>query len=215
MNFMNNILITGGTGRLAAELKKHLAGYYVGIEHFDLIYGVPLNESYDLIVHLAAYTDVKKAEQETEKCFMTNILGTFNLIQKYPHTPIIYISTEYAYQPMGIYAKTKRWAEELIKDHSAPWLVLRTSFKPNFFPFEYAYENQMTQGDEVGIIAFLLSERVKKFLLNFEGNGTMEFLGTGRKTILQLAKKSRPDVKSNKVEDYTSKTGAPIPFDYL
>jgi dTDP-4-dehydrorhamnose reductase len=111
---------------------------------------------------------------------------------------------------MGIYAKSKRWAEEVIKDHTAPWLILRTSFKPVPFPFEFAYEDQYTQGDGVDIIAKLLAERIK----TWKFDSGVEYLGTGRKTMFELAQKTRPDVKPNKVEDYVKATGTPIPYDY-
>lgn len=204
-------LITGGTGRLCAELKKHLDGEYVGIEHWDFIYPdeIPDNtyKKYGLIVHCGAYTDVVKAESEPIKCLFTNALGTFNLVNKFKNIPFVYISTEYAKNPLGVYALSKQLGEEIVKTHPQ-YLILRTSFKPNPFPFEYAYEDQYTQGDYVDVIAKLLAERVK----NWDGKPSFEFLGTGRKTIYELAKKTRPDVKPNKVEDY--KYHYLIPKDY-
>ncbi len=207
------ILITGGTGRLAFELKKHLDGEYVGIENWDFTYQVPVDD-YDLILHLGAFTDVKKAEKEPNKCYETNVTGTYHLCQAFEKVPFVYFSTEYAFEPIGIYAKTKRWAEEIVKDHESPWLVIRSSFKPTPFPYTHAYENQYTQGDYVDVIAKLLAERVLKFLDDFEGDGTTEYLGTGRKTMFELAKRTRPDVLPNRVEDYIAQTGAPIPYDY-
>lgn len=206
---MPKILITGGTGRLAFELKNHLEGEYAGIEHWDFTYEIPVDD-YDLVLHLGAYTDVKKAEKETDKCFNANVFGTYNLSKCYKKTPIVYFSTEYAHNPIGIYAKTKRWAEEIIKDHTAPYLIIRSSFKPTPFPYPYAYENQYTQGDYVDVIAELLAKRVKEW--DFESG--FEYLGTGRKTIYELAQRTRPDVLPNRVEDYIVQTGAPIPFDY-
>ncbi len=205
------ILITGGTGRLAEELKKHLEGEYVGIEHFDFTFwqNIP-HKKYDLIVHAGAYTDVALAEKQPQKCFLTNAFGTFNMVHKYMDTPFIYISTEYCHEKLGVYAHTKYLGEEIVKTHPRH-LILRTSFKPNIFPFAKAYTNQYTQGDEVGVIAKLLAERVKswKFQSGFE------FLGTGRKTIFELAQKSRPDVQPMLVEDYVNVTGVPIPHDYI
>lgn len=197
-------LVTGGTGRLAYELIKHLEADYCGIEDWDFTYNIPTKE-YDLIVHMGAYTDVQKAEKEIDKCFMVNTYGTFNISKNYPNTPIIYISTEYAYKPLGVYAKTKRWGEEIIKDHTAPYLILRTLFKPTPFPFEYAYEDQYTQGDYVDVISKVLANFV-----NTWDRKTSEttFLGTGRKTLFELAQRTRPDVKPNKVSN------AIIPHDY-
>lgn len=210
MNTTNNILITGGTGRLAAELKKHLEGEYVGIEHWDIAYDIP-DKKYDLILHMAAYTDVARAEKEKHKCFRTNAYGTFNLIQKYIDTPFIYISTEYANKPLGVYALTKKIGEEVVATHPNH-LILRTSFKPTPWPFPFAYEDQYTQGDYVDVIAKMLSERVKSW---DRKTSALEYLGTGRKTILELAQRTRPDVQPNKVEEYNQKLGIElIPHDY-
>ena len=194
-----NILITGGTGRLAFELKKHLKGEYVGIEHWDFTYWQQIpDKKYDLILHMGAYTDVVLAEKQPQKCFLANAFGTFNMVQKYKDTPFVYISTEYARNPLGVYASTKQLGEEIVKTHPHH-LILRTLFKPVPFPFPYAYEDQWTNGDSVDIIAELLAKWVKEW---DRKTSELRYLGTGRKTILDIARKTRPDVLPNKVEDY-------------
>jgi len=207
---MNNILITGGTGKLAEELKKHIEAEYVGIEHWDFTYPIKKRE-YDLIVHMGAYTDVKKAETERSKCFMTNAYGTWNMVDTYRDTPFIYISTEWAYKPISVYALSKQLGEEAVKTHPNH-LILRTLFKPNPFPFTHAYINQWTQGDSVDVIAKLLADIIKKW---DRKTSKLDFLGTGRKTVFDLAKKTRPDVQPNYVEDYSNAIGMNIvPLDY-
>ena len=91
---MPNILITGGAGRLANELKKYLEGDYLDKNQFDFTGPVP-EKKYDLILHIGAYTDVKRAETNYRECFMVNTYGTLNLVQNYKDTPFIFISTEY------------------------------------------------------------------------------------------------------------------------
>lgn len=207
------ILVTGGTGRLAFELKKHLEAEYVGIENFDFIYQVPKGE-YDLILHLGAYTDVQKAEKEVKKCFDTNVIGTYNLVETYKDIPFIYISTEYANKPLGVYALTKQLGEEVVKTHPNH-LILRTSFKPTPFPFPYAYEDQYTQGDYVDVIAQVLADDIKNHINTETLPCTTVYLGTGRKTMFEMAQLTRPDVLPNKVDDYNTKIGKIlIPHDY-
>jgi len=206
----DKILITGGTGRLGTELKKHLAGDYVGSNDLDFTKIIE-KKDYDLIIHIGAYTDVKKAETDgKEDCFMANVYGTFNLVQTYKDIPFIYISTEYANNPIGVYALTKKLGEEIVKMHPKH-LIIRTLFKPNPWPFPKAYIDQYTLGDYVDVIAKLLAERV----LNWDRKVCLlEYLGTGRKTMFELAKRTRPDVEPNYVDDYIKETGILIPKDY-
>src|SRR3989344_1712853 len=98
----NRILITGGNGKLATELKKHLPGDYLDRDDLDFTKPIKLKTKYDLIVHAGAYTNVKKAEfEEKKECFMTNVYGTFNLVEHYKNTPFIFVSTEYAHNPIS------------------------------------------------------------------------------------------------------------------
>lgn len=206
---MDKILITGGTGRLAAELKKHLEGEYVGIEHWDFTQPIPKGK-YDLILHMGAFTDVVKGETEKDKCFQTNAYGTFNMVMNYMDTPFAYISSEYCKDPISVYALTKLLGEEVVKYHPHH-LIMRTFFKPNPFPFPKAYSDQYTQGDYVDVIAKLVAEKVKAW-----DRTTSEFcyIGTGRKTVLDLAKRTRPDVEPNSVDEWRAKVGNIIPYDY-
>jgi dTDP-4-dehydrorhamnose reductase len=205
------ILITGGNGKLATELKKHLPGDYLSRKKFDFTKPITLKKNYDLIVHIGAYTNVKKAEfQDKKKCFMTNVYGTFNLIEYYKKTPFIFISTEFATNPFAIYALTKKLGEEIVKTHPKH-LILRTLFKPNPFPFPVAYMDQYTQGDYVDVIAKLLAKRIHTWN---KKTSSLEYLGTGRKTMFELAKRTRPDVVPNSIHDYMKETGLFVPNDY-
>ena len=205
------ILITGGSGKLGTELKKHLKGDYPSKKDFDFIKPITLKKKYDLIVHAGAYTDVKKAEfKEKKECFMTNVYGTFNLVEYYKDTPFVFISTEYARKPLSVYALTKKIGEEVVKSHPNH-LIIRTLFKPTPFPFEVAYKDQYTQGDYVDVIAKLLAKRIKKWN---KKTSKLEYLGTGRKTMFELAKRTRPGVLPNSIHDYMKETGIFIPRDY-
>ena len=207
----NKILITGGAGKLATELKKHLRGDYLSKTDLDFTKPIKSKKKYDLIVHMGAYTNVRKAEfEDKKKCFTANVYGTFNLVQHYKNTPFVYVSTEYARDPVDIYGLTKKLGEEIVKTHPRH-LIIRTLFKPNPFPFSRAYVDQYTQGDYVDVIAKLLAKRVKDW--NRRTNG-LEYLGTGRKTMFELAKRTCPDVKPNSVKEYMKETGVQIPTDY-
>lgn len=207
----NKILITGGNGKLATELKKYIPGDYLSKEELDFTKPINFKKKYDLVIHVGAYTDVKKAENEDkEKCFMTNVYGTFNLVQYYMNTPLVFISSEYANNPIGIYALTKKLGEEITKIHPRH-LIIRTLFKPNPFPFAKAYIDQYTMGDYVDVIAKLLAKRILEW---DRETSSLEYVGTGRKTMFDLAKRTRPDVEPNSVEDYKKETGISVPKDY-
>lgn len=212
---MNRILLTGGSGRLGTEMQKHMKFLAPSQEDMDITKSRLYADGYyngqwniDAIVHGAAYTDVGKAEKDQYECYNVNVNGTRNLLDAYPHTPFIFISTEYAWNPVNVYGYTKALAEELVKKHKAPWLILRTLFKPNPWPYESAFTDQYTQGDYVNKIAELIIYKIWEWNLKSD----TEYIGTGRKTIYDLAKRTKPDVKKGSVGDFKD---YPIPHDYI
>jgi dTDP-4-dehydrorhamnose reductase len=205
------ILLTGSTGLLG----KYLMKYFNNIDmpsHEEMdITKVPLKPAlidYDLIIHAAAYTDVVKAETEREKCFDTNVIGTMNMIAKAKSIPFVFISTEYAHNPQNYYSLTKAFAEDLIKHFGDRYLIIRTLFKPSPFPFEKAFIDQYTQGDYVPVIAALIAAEIKRW--DRRTSKTI-YVGTGRKTIYDLAKITKPDVGKMSVDDVKE---VKLPKDY-
>lgn len=195
------ILLTGYRGKLGTELRK-----CIQVKEFEGdIKCVNEKQHCDLIIHAAAYTNVAQAEQDPYICFDTNVNGTFNLVKLYNDVPFVFISSEYARNPIGEYAWTKKWGEEIVKSHPNH-LIIRTLFKPNPWPFEYAYEDQFTQGDYVDVIARLIAKKINSW--NKKGSEEC-YIGTGRKTMYELAKRTKPDVIPNKVINRF------IPKDYL
>jgi dTDP-4-dehydrorhamnose reductase len=97
----------------------------------------------EIVCHFAAYTDVDKAEVETGKAFMVNVLGTWaisNACYKI-NKPLLYISTDYVFDgtkgtpyteddkpnPLNYYGKTKLLGEEVIKSHLKKFFIVRTA----------------------------------------------------------------------------------------
>lgn len=200
-----NILVTGGSGRLGTELKKYLRGQYPTKTELDIT-KIKKNPSCDLVVHLAAYTNVDKAEIEKLECFNINVAGTYNLLKHCYYKPFIFISTEHV-NAEGLYFQSKLIGELLVKNLAKQYLIIRTLFKPNPWPWEYAFIDQMTQGDYIEVIAPLIAKEIE----NWDGKSKLIYVGTERKSMFELAKRTKSNVKPNSVEDLPLKR----PKDYL
>lgn len=97
------------------------------------------------VVHMAAFTDVTGAWQQTDDtggaCYQVNVKGTENLVKACEKTNkhLIHLSTSYVFDgekdemyletdktnPIEWYGKTKALAEEVIQNSSIDWTILR------------------------------------------------------------------------------------------
>ena len=190
-----NILLTGGSGQLGTELQKLREYYAPSHKEFNLINLSQLKEVLgfvrpELIVHVAAYTQTalpEKDPKEAIKCYQVNVEGTRNLVEA-ADCPIIFISTESAVAPYNFYILTKMLAETAIKMHDK-YKIIRTSFRENPFEYPKAATDMLTIADTVEKIAKLIDKSVD---LPCENNTI--YVGTGVKTVYELAKQTRPDV---------------------
>ena len=146
------ILVTGGTGQLAAALlaaRGRRAMLRVGRPDFDFdrpatIAACLRAASPGLIINAAAYTAVDRAEAEPDAARRANTEGP-RLIAAYAaaaNIPLIHISTDYVFDgekrapyretdptnPTTVYGLTKRDGEDAILASGAPCLILRTSW---------------------------------------------------------------------------------------
>lgn len=202
----NKILMTGGSGLLGRHLK--IEADRPTHKELDITdsHTPWVIHPYDLIVHCAAYTQVQEAEINKWVCFDVNVTGTLNLLIAYPEAPIVYISSEYARKPVNFYSLTKHIAEELVMTQPN-YLIIRTLFKPNPWPFDKAFIDQWTEGDYVDVIAPLIDKEIREW--SGKGKRTI-YVGTGRKTIYELAKRTKLDVIPNSIKDMK----VSIPADY-
>jgi dTDP-4-dehydrorhamnose reductase len=100
------ILITGANGQLARELQRALRGHTVihaVLPEFDLlktdVESHILAARPDVVVHLAAYTDVDGAEREPDKAMAVNAEGTERVAKAVDKAGarLIYLSTDYVF----------------------------------------------------------------------------------------------------------------------
>lgn len=194
-----NILLTGGSGQLGQELQKHRE--YIAPTHAEMDITDPDSilrfigrHSIDMILHSAAYTGTLKPDVdpvEAAECFRVNVLGTRNLVAQ-ANCPITYISTESAVEPYNFYILTKIQGEHEVRLHKYGAHIIRTSFRK--IPFEYprAATDMLTIADTDVRIAELIDAAIEQGL---PMDGSISYIGTGVKTMYELARETRPDVE--------------------
>ena len=99
---------------------------------------------FDIVLHIAAFTDVDKAESKKRLSYRINKIGSENLAKYTAKTsiPILYISTDYVFDgtkqtpyetfdapnPLNVYGFTKYKGEEAVKKHNPNHYIVRTSW---------------------------------------------------------------------------------------
>ncbi len=117
----------------------------VDITNEKQVLSVVADSKAEFVVHMAAYTDVTGAWQQTDDvsgiCYQVNVKGTENLVKACAQTGkhLIHLSTAYVFDgekeemyletdktnPIEWYGKTKALAEEVIQKSSIDWTILR------------------------------------------------------------------------------------------
>lgn len=149
------ILITGANGQLGNEMRNvsRLSDdryIFTDIAELDItsieaIRKMVNLEDVDVIVNCAAYTNVDKAEDDTELADLINNKAVANLatIAKEADAQLIHISTDYVFggnrhntpitedavtNPLGVYGETKLRGEEAILTIGCKYLIFRTAW---------------------------------------------------------------------------------------
>ena len=211
------VLLTGGSGRLGRELQSELPR--LGVEVFappraELDVTDPATVSAalarytpDVVVHAAAYTDVKGAESNRYFCWETNVGGTRNLVRGLSGVAakLLHISTDYVFwgdkggytedDPVGPvrnhYALSKLAAEEVARVYTDT-LIIRTSFRPREWPYPMAFTDVYTSQDYVDVIAPEVALTVERA---FDVPHSTLHVATERKSVHELARRRKPDVR--------------------
>lgn len=150
-----NILITGANGQLGnclrlAALDKKNNYIFTDVAQLDITNAESVNEivsSEDIkvIINCAAYTNVDKAECESELAKILNANAVENLAYaaKNNNATLIHISTDYVFggnlnntpctenqktNPTGVYGRTKLQGEENVIQSGCSYLIFRTSW---------------------------------------------------------------------------------------
>lgn len=158
---MTKILVTGSAGLIGRQIVKDLIeeNYDVyscysetkpelGIPiHLDLtkkdkIVDVFRTINPDIVIHLAAMTNVEKCESQKEEAVLTNTISTEILAQESSKqdTFFVYVSTDYVFDgekgfknendipnPVNFYGKSKLNGEIAVKTFASRYVIIRTS----------------------------------------------------------------------------------------
>lgn len=148
------ILVTGANGQLGMCLREKAAGnavwLFTDVEELDITDAAAVRETVrrqgiDVIVNCAGYTNVEKAEDDTEFAFRLNALAVENLssAMKEAGGLLVHISTDYVFggekvntpipedfpaAPQGVYARSKWQGEEAVRASGVRYLILRTAW---------------------------------------------------------------------------------------
>lgn len=148
------VLVTGAKGMLGQDLCPIFedAGMFVietDVENLDITdfkaaENFITNARPQIIVHLAAYTNVDGAETDKEKADIINHKAAENLarISKKTGAILIYVSTDYVFDgtktepylpndpvnPLSVYGKTKALGETAVIENAEKYYIARTSW---------------------------------------------------------------------------------------
>ena len=180
---MSRILITGKNGQLGKSIQKLVTNteqtddfIFVGREELDLRNESMIDcyfkdNSFDIIINCAAYTQVDKAEEEQKLANQVNHLAVSQLAQitKNQQAKLIHISTDYVFDgfsenpyteddkknPTGVYGKTKLDGENKILDSGCKFCIIRTSWIFSEFGnnFLKTILNLASQNDEISVVS--------------------------------------------------------------
>lgn len=152
---MKNILITGANGQLGNEMRvvsaeqEQMTYHFTDVAELDIcdieaIERYVVDHAIDCIVNCAAYTNVNKAEEDTELCDKLNHLAPANLarVAAKHQIGLIHVSTDYVFNgehyvpykedeptcPNSVYGVTKLAGEQAILSIHPEAVVIRTAW---------------------------------------------------------------------------------------
>lgn len=150
------IALTGSTGLIGSRITEllknefefiHILQSEIDITNKEQIQNKIQNIDFDILLHLAAYTNVDGAETQKNLVYDINVNGTKNVFEavQSKEKKFIYISTDFVFDgtkqaydedsipnPLGYYAQTKYEGERLVKNMA---MIVRLAY-----PYRARYE---------------------------------------------------------------------------
>lgn len=207
----HTILVTGADGQLGREMQiasrgsrnrfifTDIAGEHERLDITDpqAIADIVRENHVNVIVNCAAYTNVDKAETDTETANLLNNIAAGNLADamKAVNGTLIHISTDYVFQgemnipcredwptePLGVYGKTKLAGEKSIEATGCASIIIRTAWL--YSPFGKNFVKTMRD---------LTSSR-ESLKVVFDQVGTPTYAGDLAETICRIIENGQLD----------------------
>ncbi len=201
-----------GDGLLGSELRKQTGWDYISrkshgfdfatdIEYYFNI--IRYNE-YDVVVNCIANTNTYGGSEEEHN--ILNHIRVHDLVNfcNEENIKLVHISTDYLYansnsnaketdeiKPIKThYGQFKNYGDYVVEMFSKNFLTIRTSFKPNPFPYDSVVD-QIGNFDYVDVISNLIIKLIIK-----DAKGIFN-VGTEKKTMLELALRTNKNAKLN------------------
>lgn len=172
-------------------------------------------EKFDIIVHCAALTSVVESMEKPYDYYETNVFGTVNLVEQFPDSKFIFLSTSAIYgeglnhkeldipHPQSPYAKSKLDAEYYIHCGISDCVIFRLSNiyggkkgERNVYQVFEEEKELPIYGDGTSLRDYLhVNELVKIIHRSFNKRGLFN-IGSGKlKTVLEIAKEFNKPIK--------------------
>ena len=203
------IVITGGSGRFANELKKIKTKYkviypskkYLDITNFEKIKNYLKKNKANYVIHLAGMSrPMKSHEANLAQSINLNIIGTSNLVRACSdlNIKIVYFSTSYVYPgkkgnyketdpvlPWNNYAWSKLGGECAVQMYKNS-LILRACMTEKPFVHKKAFSNVK--------LNFIYHEDIAKILFKIIDKKGILNIGGKTRTVYDFAKRYNPHV---------------------
>ena len=207
---LRNIVVTGGSGRFAQELKKIKCRYnfiFRTKKQFDILSISSIKKNIknfkpDCILHLAGLSRPMSIHKKNiSKSIDLNIIGTANLVKvcSERNIKIIFFSTNYVYPgnkgnykeqdavlPWNNYGWSKLGAESAVQMYKNS-LIIRACMTERPFTHKLAFQDVMTN--------FIFHDEFAKIFIKIIPEKGIINIGGKTQTIYNFAKKNNKNVK--------------------
>lgn len=145
-DLLSNTLITGAGGMIGSYIDFGVKTdrESLDIVNSDAVLAVFQKHKPDVIIHLAAETDMAICEKDPLRAYNVNVIGTYNIAKaaKLIGTKLVYVSTDAVFDgvkkspyfeddmpnPQNVYGRSKYLGELIIQGLGGDYLIVRTSW---------------------------------------------------------------------------------------